>query len=333
MTTWRFAGILLLASGSLLSQAQRRELLVGAAKVDITPESPLALSGYPDPETRISEGIHDRLYARAIAFKNGGKRLVLVSCDLSGFQYTPAYFYQKEIFAKFDLKPDELFLCGTHTHSGPMLFLSKTYPHPNTSTYTEGLRAKLRDAVGRALNAAAPARIAAGIGQSPIAVNRRLPLPDGQTSPSGGRVTMGRNPDGPVDREVQVLKIARRDGVPIASIFDYACHSRSLRAANKLISGDIFGIAGSLWSGPWDTISSPRHLPALPATSIPGMSFPAFRKTTARFRKRSRWGRRWEKRWSGFSGVRPSWRGMPRSGRCRSGWPFQARRQRRRSIS
>jgi hypothetical protein len=179
--------------------------------------------------------VHDRLYARAVAFTSGGKRLVFVSVDLSGFASWPVYHFQKQIYERYGLKPDELFLCGTHTHSAPLLFGSRTYPHPNNFAYTEALPAKLVEVVGKALKAAAPVRLAIGKGHSDVAVNRRLP--------EGGRIEMARNPDGPVDRTVSVLKIARRDGSPVAAMFEYGCHSRSLRSANRLVSGDIFGIA------------------------------------------------------------------------------------------
>ncbi|HEY1343309.1 MAG TPA: neutral/alkaline non-lysosomal ceramidase N-terminal domain-containing protein [Bryobacteraceae bacterium] len=224
-----------LAAILLVVPLSAQQLLAGAAKVDITPDKPVALAGYSEAQNRISEGVHDRLYARAVAFRSGSKRLVLVSCDLSGFQTVPVSIYRNVLFERFHLQPDELFLCGTHTHSAPMLILNRTWPHPDNFDYTESLKAKLVQAVDRALNSVAPARIAAGSGESPIAVNRRLRI--------GSEITIGRNPDGPVDREVQVLKIVRPNGAPIAAIFDYACHARSLRAANRLLSGDIFGLA------------------------------------------------------------------------------------------
>src|ERR1044072_1481318 len=121
------AAVALLFASTLCAQP----LFVGAARVDITPEKPVALMGYSNPERRMSEGIHDRLYARAVAFRCGTKRLGLVSCELSGFQTVPVLHFQKDIFAKFGLAQSELVFCGTHTHSAPMLFLNAAYPHPN----------------------------------------------------------------------------------------------------------------------------------------------------------------------------------------------------------
>jgi len=243
------AATLLAAAVLFVTLPAAAETLVGASRVDITPEMPVALCGYSNPDKRISEGVHDRLYARALAFRAGPRRLVLVSCDLSGFQTVPVSIFRKDLLSRFGLQPAELILCGTHTHSAPMLISNPVYPHPNNFAYTEALKGKLREAVGKALDSAAPTRLGVGVGQSDVAVNRRLPLPPNQVVPGGDRVTMGRNPEGPVDRDVLVLKVSRPDGAPVAALFDYACHSRSLRGANRLVSGDIFGIAEQFVEG------------------------------------------------------------------------------------
>jgi hypothetical protein len=66
-------------------------LSAGASKVDITPEGPVALDGYQEPEKQISQGIHDRLYVRVVALESGSKSIVLVACDLTSFMFA-GYF-------------------------------------------------------------------------------------------------------------------------------------------------------------------------------------------------------------------------------------------------
>lgn len=209
-------------------------LRVGVARIDITPDRPLALEGYLDPENRISVGVHDRLYARAVAFASGTRRFVLVSADLSSFAFGP--HLQRLISERVGLEPDDILLCATHTHSGPQLSLNPDYPHPGNAPYTASLTTHLVDAVGRALGSMVPARIAVGRSTSRIGVSRRSILPD-------GRVEMAPNPSGVADPEVLVLRVERERGEPLAVLFSYACHSRSLRSANRLISGDVLGIA------------------------------------------------------------------------------------------
>jgi hypothetical protein len=58
-----------------------------------------------------------------------------------------------------------------------------------------------------------------------------------------GRVEMLPNPNGIADPQVAALEISMSDGTPRAAIFAYACHSRALRAPNRLVSGDVLGLA------------------------------------------------------------------------------------------
>ena len=213
-------------------RASPAPLRAGAAKIDITPDEPLCLQGYTDPGNRVSEGVHDRLYLRAFAFGSGTSRLVLVSCDLADTAL--GAYYQRAVADALGLRPDQLLLCAIHTHSGPLLTLNPSYP--NNVEYTAGLRQAFVSVVDRALRAMAPARLAIGRGRSPVGVSRRKILAD-------GRVEMAANPQGAADPEVLVLAASRPGGRPFAVLFDYACHSRSLGSPNKLISGDILGIA------------------------------------------------------------------------------------------
>jgi hypothetical protein len=240
-----FIAIVLLVCALILSSCTRQTapagsnrseqaLQAGVARIDITPDFPVALEGYLNPETRISTGVHDRLFVRAIAFSNGPRRLVVVSCDLGGFLFSDYFRYA--ILEAFKLRHDELFLCATHTHSGPALSLNRSYPHPNNFKFTENLKAALLKAVAESLKNLTPARIGMGKSTSSIGVNRRLILPNGE-------VRMAPNPGGPSDPEVLVMQITDVIGRPAAALFDYACHSRSLNRNNTLVSGDIFGIA------------------------------------------------------------------------------------------
>jgi neutral ceramidase len=207
-------------------------LRVGAARVDITPETAVCLAGYSDPATRVSTGVHDRLYARAFAFSAGAARLVIVSCDLCSLQFGD--MLRRRIGDALGLRLEELLLCATHTHSGPLLTLHPSYPA--NVAYTNGLAASLTEVVRRALGARQPARLALARGQSAVGISRRKPIP-------GGGIEMAPNPGGATDPEVLVVQAIGRDGRPFATLFDYACHSRSLRAGNRLLSGDVLGLA------------------------------------------------------------------------------------------
>ncbi len=238
-------------------QAARRQvpLRIGAARIDITPEAPVALQGYENPENRVSEGVHDRLYARAFAFASGTKRLVLVSVDAGSSMLGP--YFQRAIADRHGLDPGELFLCDIHTHSGPQLSLSPSYPHPNNFPYTRLVEQRLAALVGKALANLGPAQLAVGRGTSRVGASRRKPTPD-------GRIEMAANPDGPADHEVMVVEFARPGGKPFGALFNYACHSRSLRSPNRRVSGDVLGIAEQL-------VENKRRAPFIGA-AFPGAS-------------------------------------------------------------
>ncbi len=225
------------AAAPLTAQAKptapRIALRAGAARVDITPDAPVALEGYLNPENRISTGVHDRLYARAIAFEAGSERLVLVSCDLGTLEFGP--YFVRAITERWGLDPGRILLCATHTHSAPQLSLNDGYPHPNNARYTHVLERQLVDVTGRALASLAPAVLSAARGRAAVGVSRRKPV--------DGRIEMAPNPEGAADPDVQVLRVSRPAGPPFAILFGYASHARSLRGANRLVSGDIFGIA------------------------------------------------------------------------------------------
>ncbi|MHC4461472.1 MAG: neutral/alkaline non-lysosomal ceramidase N-terminal domain-containing protein [Planctomycetota bacterium] len=230
---------LFLTTSPIESKENGFVLHAGTAKIDITPEKPVKMAGYSS-RTGLSKGVHDPLSARAVAFQNSGKRLVLVSTDIIGFYNGTADYLRKIILKEFKLKPSELFLSAIHTHSGPSLAIDKKKRHPNNLKYTENLKAKLIEVIREALDTMRPVHIGSAIGHSPIGANRREMTIDSSDKSS---IKLGRNPYGPIDKEVLVMKLAKPDGTQIAALFDYATHATSLGPKNYIISGDVLGLA------------------------------------------------------------------------------------------
>lgn len=215
------------------------DLKAGAARVDITPEKPVHMSGYASRKD-LSAGVHDPLSARVLVFEAEGKRLVLVSTDVIGWYEGTADHLRSALLSEFQLEPSELFLSAIHTHAAPSLTLDKERGHPNNVEYTETLKGKLIDAVRQALGRMEPVGIGLGVGACVVGANRRelRVAGDGKTS-----IVLGRNPYGVTDREVLVMRVAKTDGTPLAVAFDYATHGTSLGPGNYAISGDVPGIA------------------------------------------------------------------------------------------
>ena len=105
--------------------------------------------------------------------------------------------------------------------------------------YWETLFSQTIRAARQAHQAMRPARIGADYGSSNVAVNRRLPLPEGRT-------VVSQYPDGFTDPTVTVARIDGTDGTPIAAIVGYACHPITLAFQNRLLSPDYPGVVRSV---------------------------------------------------------------------------------------
>src|SRR6266700_5795488 len=229
-----------LLSGSLAAPALAAQLRVGLARTAITPANPVMLAGYASRK-ELSQGVHDPLFARAVAFEQNHERLVLVAIDNCGFYNSTADPLRRAVLAASGLKPSELFLCATHTHSAPALGLDNQKSHSNNVQYTQWLEGKLVDVVRQALEHLGPVEIGVGSGSSPVGANRREVVNDKEGKP---KVILGRNPSLMTDREVQVLKLIRPEAPSIAGvIFAYNTHSTALGPGNNSVSGDVHGLA------------------------------------------------------------------------------------------
>ena len=219
--------------------AEQAGLKAGVARIDITPDKPVTLAGYASRKG-LSTGVHDPLSARALAFEAAGKRLVLVSVDIIGFYGGTDEYLRSALLKEFSLQPSELFLCGIHTHAAPSPTIDREHGNASNVEYMETLRGKLIDVVRRALGGMQPVSLGLGAGYCPVGANRR----ELRVSDKGeGSIVLGRNPYGPTDKEVLVMKVARPDGTPVAVAFDYATHGTSLGYDNYTISGDVPGLA------------------------------------------------------------------------------------------
>ena len=98
-----------------------KPLKAGIAKVVITPEKPIWLSGYA-ARNKPSEGkIHD-IYAKALAIaEEDGRACVLVTTDILGFSRELAESIAETAKTKYGLEREQLMLNSSHTHTGPVL--------------------------------------------------------------------------------------------------------------------------------------------------------------------------------------------------------------------
>lgn len=223
----------LLLGAVSLTGAQFR---AGVARVDITPNESIWLSGYA-ARTKPSEGVATKLWAKALALDDGKSKVVIVTTDVIGLPRVMTDFVSARAQKQYGLDRSRILFNSSHTHTGPvirpnliLMYDLDAEQQRRVNRYGEKLTEDLFTVIGAALGDLKPARLAFGQGKTTFAVNRRQPSKEG--------VRIGVNPEGPVDHSVPVLQVASRDGKLIAVLFGYACHCTTLTAEHYQISGD-----------------------------------------------------------------------------------------------
>jgi len=215
--------------------AKSGTLRAAAAKVDITPQTPQWLSGYGP---RQSTGVLDPIFHRVVALEAAGTPFYLVSSDLCLFSPTLYDNVTRDLQKALGIDPKQVLWSVTHSHATPEIGPPEMYKtllgrsdHEWDRENTARTTRALIDAVRTARDRLEPAQIAFGSGIALANINRRARDVD-------GRVSIGLNPEGPVDRRFNLIRLTRPDGTLIALVANYAMHGTVMSGENVSISGD-----------------------------------------------------------------------------------------------
>ena len=229
------AGIAALAFTLCASLSAAQPLRAAAVKVDITPKTPQWLLGY---QARQSNGVHDSIFHRVLALEAGGTPFYLISTDLCLFSPNFNDAVMHELQGRTGIDPAHVWWSVTHTHAAPEIGPPDMYKallgrsdHEWDREYTAFATEALIDAVRSARDRLEPARLAFATTTASANINRRARDVD-------GRISLGLNPDGPVDRQVNLIRVQRSDGTPLALVVNYAMHGTVMSGQNLKISGD-----------------------------------------------------------------------------------------------
>jgi putative membrane-bound dehydrogenase-like protein len=202
----------------------------GVAKIDITPDYRIRLSGYGNRREE-SEGVAQRIWAKALVF-GAEKPAVLITVDNCGITDAMRAELLKRLAAKAGITSERLAISFSHTHCGPCLkgalvnIFSSDIPPEHQSRidrYSLELTDKLEQVVLTALADRKPAQISWAVGSAKFARNRRAAW------------------GGPVDHAVPVMFIHAPAGELRAVFANYACHATTL--SFNQIHGDWPGSA------------------------------------------------------------------------------------------
>ncbi len=218
----------------------------GVAKVNITPPKFMPMSGYASRGAKHADEKLTDLWAKALILQDAtGRRALLVTCDIIGLDRGLSLSICDALQKRCDLRRDQIALCASHTHTGPVVaknlrpmhyMLLKEADRQLVDDYAKFVQERIVAAAAAAIKNQAPAKLAWGSGAATFAVNRRNnPAAQVPQLRQQGKLR------GPYDHDVPVLAIRDEPGKLTAVVFGYACHCTVLSSFQW--SGDYAGFA------------------------------------------------------------------------------------------
>lgn len=216
----------------------------GVAKTNITPEKYMAMSGYGGRDKPADGKLTDLWAKAAILVDGNGNRGAIITLDLVGIDRTLSQAVCASLKEKYGLTRDQIAICTSHTHTGPVVGMNLAPLHYLIQTkeqqalideYAKVLHSKIVAVVREAIADIRPSQLSWGNGRATFAVNRRENKPYDKAAEWRTAGTL----KGPIDHDVPVLAIRGEKGELRGVVFGYACHSTTLSVTQW--SGDYAG--------------------------------------------------------------------------------------------
>jgi hypothetical protein len=217
-------------------EAPAAPLEVGAAQVDITPEIPVILGGYgmvflSDRFCRWSEGVHDPIYATAVAIDDRkGQTIVQIALDTIGILEDDVHEIQNGIAMRTGVDPTRVIVSASHSHGSPdTVGIYGVILPPRTGRVDEFIAQMIEGAVeagSSAYETRRPATARAATGWEPNYHHN---------------FNAENDPEAMLDSTITVVGFFDEDGETIATMTNWGCHPTVLPPENLLISADYIG--------------------------------------------------------------------------------------------
>jgi neutral ceramidase len=212
-------------TGAREEQAGAESFRAGGARLSVEPPLGLPMIGFVRRHQPAQASAGD-LEVTVAAFERGTTRALVIGVDTLGIQGEEADALRGRVAAATGADPAAVLLNWNHTHCAPpggrsLLRLCGTIEGESRDAslaYVGFLHEQVIAAARLAVSRLEEARVTWGLGSCDLAVNRRERTAE-------GRVILGWNEDGIVDRQVPVLQAQRRDGSAIATVVGYGCHT------------------------------------------------------------------------------------------------------------
>ncbi len=228
ITTAVFRVLLVIAVSLAAADLYAAQLKAGVARVDLTPplsmKSPLG--GYGERMNRPAEGVHDRIFAKALVVSDGTKKFAIVTADLLGLA-PPVKPAIVERLAKADWSAEQILLLPSHSHASIEMNAinpSNVFKVPQMGIHNPELYEFTLANFVRVIQQAESSMVPVAIGTE----SQKIPGWNRNRRANGG-IT---------DNELTITRVDKQSGEPLAVLVNFTAHPTFMTAEQMLFSCD-----------------------------------------------------------------------------------------------
>ncbi len=202
------------------------ELKAGVARIDLTPPLDLKapLGGYGERMNRPAEGVHDRIFAKALVVSDGRQKFAIVTVDIVGFPPTLKPALVEQLSGGWS--PSQIMLLPSHSHTSIEMNAINplnTFQVPQLGIYNARVHEFVMERLVNVVREAERQVVEVSLGTTTNSIagwnrNRR-----------GGSVT---------DNDLTVTRIDTTKGRPLAVLVNFTAHPTFMSGEDMLFSGD-----------------------------------------------------------------------------------------------
>lgn len=227
----------------------------GAVTVDITPPPGMPMGGYSLMANK-GEGFRTRLKARVVYLNDGkGQSMALVQTDLTAASLLAHHMIAARVAEKTGLKPSDIAMTASHSHSAPVNFFDNDFYNKHTSSgkwleeqFLELVVNQISDGIIYAYENRRPAKIATGRKEvHGITRNRSLAAYVRNQNINGIDLKDPEAKFKAINPSMYMVRVDVKDNdnayKPLAAFSSFSLHNTTLTVPVELYNADVFGYA------------------------------------------------------------------------------------------
>lgn len=210
----------------MVSTVYSAGLKANVASIDLTPplEMKFALGGYGDRMSKPAEGIHDRIWAKALVLKKGDKKYAIITMDMLGLPPNIKPELIKRLAAEGWTEAN-IMLLPSHSHTSfDMTALNdkNNLNSPQIGIFQPELLEHVLSSLSKVIREADKNLQAVRVGTGRITVEG---------------MNRNRRGDPDVDKGLTVTRIDYEDGKPMAMLVNWTAHPTFMSEKDMWVSG------------------------------------------------------------------------------------------------